>query len=53
MKCQECNGKKRQKTRQYKLINTVLNRVVAKLVLCDSCAFPLLYVQVKMEGEKQ
>lgn len=53
MKCQSCKGKKRQRTRQYKVINTVLNRVVSKLVLCDSCAFPLLYAQLKKEAKNE
>lgn len=53
MKCEMCNGKKRQRTRKYEVFNTILNQVVKKFVLCDSCAFPLLYAQVKMEGERK
>jgi len=47
MKCEGCNGKKKQRTRQYGIINTFLNQVVQTLTLCDSCAFPLLLAQVK------
>jgi C4-type Zn-finger protein len=53
MKCQSCKGKKKQRTRQYKVINTVLNEVVRRLWLCDSCVFPLLYAQLKREAHHE
>jgi len=43
--CQKCEGKSRKKTRPY-----FLNDVA--IWLCDSCAFPLLYAQLKQISEK-
>ena len=51
MKCEGCNGKKKQRTRQYKIFNTILKKCVRKLVLCDSCAFPLFFAQVKHDED--
>jgi len=50
MICESCNGKRHQKTREYSVWNVPLKQVVARLVLCDLCAFPLLFTQAKVKA---
>ena len=53
MICQNCGGRKRQKTREYKVFNLTGTKpfLVHILTLCDSCAFPLVLAQAKAEDK--